>query len=64
MLSISEGMHSEQLDFMHDCRADVNASRQYLKVGMAFKGLPILLVIAIGVPHGMGILALDQGARL
>lgn len=36
----------------------------YLKVGMAFKGLPVLFVVAIGVPHSMGIFALDQGACL
>jgi len=35
-----------------------------LKVRVGFKGFPVLLVVSIGVAHGMGILALDQGPCL
>ena len=32
----------------------------YLEVRVALKGFPVLLVIAIGVAHRMGVLALDH----
>ena len=31
---------------------------------MALKRVPVLLVVAVGVAHGMGVLALDQGPGL
>ena len=36
----------------------------HLEIGVALKRVPVLLVVAIGVAHGVGVLALNQGPRL